>query len=405
VQSKVRESSFKYRAALSVIPLTLVGMITFLYPSTWFKLIPMASSIRFLDLSLLTFNVDCFNAGQTDLNTINCDPGNRDFNYPTAVFKLFVLLDWNSTSTVALGFFLFLIVSSVLAMISQMYLAESAKNLELVLWSFVFASPPVLLLIERGNIDSLMFGMLALCLFFAKKLFLVLVISVVGFTLKIFLIGMSVFGLLKKNFVFVFLGLSLSVSWFLLNLEDFRRVFRNSDYYEWFSFGSRVLPIQIFRYFGFNPDGKILFVISSLIGFSVTALIVLILSIRNSRRSPIPSFFDTNTYEKRLRFGYAGGVWTCIFFMGLNFDMRLIFLIPVFMQLRSGYRRKLLPLFVFFMYSSFGPYGLQTIGDLLLTIFTSLVVFELLSLFMENFKFNPLKRFPHSNTASDLDTR
>ena len=95
MQSKIRVSGFKYRATLSVIPLTLVGMFTFLDPSAWFKLIPMASSIRFLDLSLLTFNVDCFNAGQTDLNTIDCDPGNRDFNYPTAVFRLFVLLDWN----------------------------------------------------------------------------------------------------------------------------------------------------------------------------------------------------------------------------------------------------------------------------------------------------------------------
>jgi hypothetical protein len=405
VQSKVRVRGFKYRAVLSVIPLTLVGMITFLHPSTWFKLIPMASSIRFLDLSLLTFNVDCFNAGQTDLNTIDCDPGNRDFNYPSAVFKLFVLLDWNSTSTVALGFFLFLIVSSGLAMISQIYLAESAMNFELLLWSLVFTSPPVLLLIERGNIDSLMFGMLALCLFFAKKLFLVLVIAVVGFTFKIFLIGMSIFGLLKKQFILFFLILSICTAWIILNLSDFQRVFRNSDYYEWISFGSRALPIQMFRYFGFNPDGKMLFVISSLIGFSLSALTVLILSVSNNQRSLIPSFFDTNTYEKRLRFGYAGGVWICIFFMGLNFDMRLIFLIPVFMQLRIRYRRKLLPFLVFFMYSTFGPYRLQTIGDLLLTIFTSLVVFELLRLFMENFKFNPIKRFPHSNPASDLDTR
>ena len=137
----------------------------------------------------------------------------------------------------------------------------------------------------------------------------------------------------------------------------------------------------------------------------MTTLLLILLTVLNNFGSPIPLLFETNTYEKRLRFGYAGGVWICIFFMGLNFDMRLIFLIPVFMQLRIGYRRKILPLFVLFMYSSFGPYKLQTIGDFLLTIFTSLVVFELLRLFLENFKFNPIKRFPHSNPASDLDTR
>jgi hypothetical protein len=392
----------KYRSAVAVLPLLLIGLVTFFKPAMWFHLIPMASDVRFLDLSLLTFNVDCQNSGFKDLSTINCDPGGRDFNYPIAIFKLFLLLHLNSSSTIYLGFILFMLVVAVLYLLTQIFLRDSANGLEIFLWALIFTSPPVLLLVERGNIDSIMFGLLAIALVFSGNRFLVFSIAIFGFAFKIFLGGLALFGLLKKDRMYFILASLLCLTWFVINFGDFIRVFKNSDYYEWISFGSRALPIQIFDYLAYHPDGKLLFLMSNALGLFFLILVIAILILFKKFGFALPFLFDTSSETKRYRFSYAATVWTVIFFIGLNFDMRLIFLFPVFMQLRTRYRNKLLPVFVFLMYTSFGSYKLQTFGDVILSIFSCLVVFELIRLLMQNFSFDTFKRFTVSNSPRHL---
>ena len=374
----------KYMALLTLGPLLATGFFAICRPSFWFHLLPMASDVQFLDLSLLTFNVDCFEGADTDLSQINCDPGGRDFNYPSVLFALFHLLHLGSSTTVAVGTALFLLLVLSLAVLILVLVKSNFEALEAFMWAGAFVSPPILLLVERGNIDSLIFLLLVFALVFARYRFIVLLTSLFGFSIKIYLLGLSVFGLKKKDLGFILGSLTLSATWFIWNRHDFLRVFKNSDYFEWDSFGLRAFPIQLLDYLGIHPGGKILFLVSNLIG-ALLFLAMFLGLVLYTRRSRHFSFFDKSTELSYYRFCLAGGVWSVVFLIGLNFDMRMIFIIPVFLQLENELRKRLLPALLFVLFSAFGPYWLQSISDLFLHLFTALVVHQLVFIALTNF--------------------
>lgn len=374
----------KYMAIYTLVPLFATGIFAICRPSLWLHLLPMASDIQFLDLSLLTFNVDCVEGENTNLSQINCDPGGRDFNYPGILLSLFHFLHLGSTSTFAVGMVLFLSVVISLIVLIRVLVQSTLVVTEAFMWACAFMSPPILLLVERGNIDSLIFLLFVMALIFARNRLVVLFIALFGFSLKIYLIGLSIFGLRKKDVGFISFALTFSATWFIWNREDFFRVFKNSDYFEWASFGLRALPIQLFDYLGIHPAGKMLFLLSNLFGLLLllalfTALVVY------TKGNTHASFFDLSTEISRYRFCLSGGVWSVIFLIGLNFDMRMIFIFPVFLQLEDQLRGKLLPVLLVVLFSAFGPYWLQSVGDLLLHLFSALVVHQLFLITLTNF--------------------
>jgi hypothetical protein len=389
----VRQSSYqKYMTLLTLGPLLFTGIIAILRPSLWFQFLPVASDVQFLDLSLLTFNVDCVTDSNTDLSKISCDPGGRDFNYPSILLVLFHFMHLDSSHTFAVGLTLFLLLVMSLAVLIRVLIHPNLGITEAIMWAGAFVSPPILLLVERGNIDSLLFLLFVIALVFARNRGLILFISVIGFSLKIYLLGMSIFGLKKKDLGFIFSALILSGTWFIWKRDDFLRVFNYSDYFEWNSFGLRALPIQLFDYFGFHPPGKMLFLLSNLFGLLLFLVLFLAL-VALTRKSMQISFFNFSTELSSYRFCMAGGVWSLIFFVGLNFDMRMIFVFPIFLQLENGIRRKLLPVLLVVLFSAFGPYWLQSIGDLLLHLFTVLVVHQLFLMALSNFSLIRLMDF------------
>lgn len=378
----------KYMALLTLGPLLGTGFFAIFRPSFWFHLLPMASDVQFLDLSLLTFNADCFEGANTDLSQIDCDPGGRDFNYPVVLLSLFHFLHFGSGSTFAVGTALFLMLVFSLAVLIFVLVKSNLQAPEAFMWAGAFVSPPILLLVERGNIDSLIFSFLVFALVFARYRLIILLTSLIGFSLKIYLIGLSFFGLKKRDLKFILGSIILSAIWLIWNRNDFLRVFKNSDYFEWDSFGLRALPIQLLDYLGIHPEGKFLFLLSNLLG-ALLFLAMFLGFIICTRRNRYISFFEISTELSHYRFCLAGGVWSVIFLIGLNFDMRMIFIIPVFLQLESKLRKKLLPALLFVLFSAFGPYWLQSIGDLFLHLFTALVVHQLFLIALTNF---PLSR-------------
>jgi hypothetical protein len=298
----------------------------------------------------------------------------------------------DSSLTFAVGLTLFLLLVMSLAVLIRVLIHPNLGISEAMMWAGAFVSPPILLLVERGNIDSLLFLLFVIALVFARNRGFILFISVIGFSLKIYLLGMSIFGLKKKDLGFIFSALILSGTWFIWKRDDFLRVFKYSDYFEWNSFGLRALPIQLFDYFGFHPPGKMLFLLSNLFGLLLFLVLFLAL-VALTRKSMQISFFNFSTELSSYRFCMAGGVWSLIFFVGLNFDMRMIFVFPIFLQLENGIRRKLLPVLLVALFSAFGPYWLQSIGDLLLHLFTVLVVHQLFLMALNNFSLIRLMDF------------
>jgi hypothetical protein len=216
-------------ALFTLVPLLTTGIFAICRPSLWFHLLPMASDVQFLDLSLLTFNVDCIEGTNTDLSQIACDPGGRDFNYPSVLLALFHFLHLGSTRTLAVGVALFLSLAISLAVLVRVLVHSKLEVSEAFMWAGAFVSPPILLLVERGNIDSLLFLFFVIAIVFARHRLLVLFVAFIGFSLKIYLLGLSIFGLRKKDLGFILAALTMCAIWFIWKRDDFFRVFKNSD--------------------------------------------------------------------------------------------------------------------------------------------------------------------------------
>ncbi len=374
-----------YTVILALTPLIIVGLLTFISPSIWFKILPMASEVRYLDLSLLTYNVDCFDLGQFDLSSLNCDPGGRDFNYPLLLLQAFKVAGLGAETTLAVGFLSFILLVASFGFMHYLFIKDDSSIFEKLLLSFSFVSPPVLLLMERANVDILLFALMIFVILFAKHRFVVLTIGIVGFGLKIYLIVLALFGLRKKDLVFSLTMLAVCFIWFALLYRDYIRVFQYSDYYEWGSFGIRALPIQILNYLQVSFTGKGLFIFSNVLGFILFAITVWIFS-RVMKSLEHSSLFNLSTELATTRFCLAAGVWITIYFIGLNFDMRMIFLFPLFFMLSSSVRFFSLVPFLFVLFSAFYLPWLQSIGDFFILLFSAVVFFQLLCVIRNNFR-------------------
>lgn len=385
-----------YTVFLILTPLFFVGFSTIISPSIWFKILPMASEVRYLDLSLLTYNVDCFTMGQTDLSSLNCDPGGRDFNYPLPLLQMFKLLNLGADSTLVVGFLFLIVVIATFGLIHYMFIKNNSTIYESVILSLSFVSPPVLLLLERANVDILLFALLVFVIFFARFRIVILLAGIVGFGLKVYLIGLAVFGLRRKDTIYFLIMLFSCSVWLLITYRDFIRVFQYSDYYEWGSFGIRALPIQVFNYLQVSFSGKGLFLISNAVGLILFASILWVVSRFMNSREHFP-LFDLSTENATTRFCLAAGVWITIYFIGLNFDMRIIFAFPLFFMLTSRVRFFSLLPFVFVLFSAFYLPWLQSIGDSFILFFTVLVFYQLLRIMRSNFLAVSTRVFPSPN--------
>lgn len=108
----------------------------------------------FADLRHVTASWDCLRRGLDVLQENPCDFAGRQLNYPR-VWELPAILGLGEEATEPLGCALALVfLASVIAIVGQVTLLEA-----LVVFA-ALASPPMLLAIERGNVDV---GLFALC--------------------------------------------------------------------------------------------------------------------------------------------------------------------------------------------------------------------------------------------------
>jgi hypothetical protein len=109
--------------------------------------------IRFADTQSLTSAWDCTRRGEPVLAENPCDPLGRPANYPSLWMKLTFLglgLDDSVEVGVAIG---------LLFLASLFVLAGPLTLLEGAVWSLLVVSPSVMLGVERGNADILLFAL------------------------------------------------------------------------------------------------------------------------------------------------------------------------------------------------------------------------------------------------------
>jgi hypothetical protein len=108
----------------------------------------------FADLSTVTYSVDSVNKGLNPYFDTTTDPFGRRFNYPSLILIIFKYLNLNGASTIYVG--IVILIFFLLAI--SFLLTPKIKNIKIYLLYFlILLSPAMFLLMERCNIDILIF--------------------------------------------------------------------------------------------------------------------------------------------------------------------------------------------------------------------------------------------------------
>jgi hypothetical protein len=242
----------------------------------------------------------------------------------------------------------------------------------------IFLSPPIELILERANLDVLIFILvIASALLFANKrivssVFLLAICSLMKFYTLPLLILVSIFSAsgIKR---FKFLQLYL-VPMLVICVVDIYRV----PFFPWDARNMFGLPIYgeylSFALQGPNSHSNRIFATS--LGLIIFALITFSIIKLSKRFSIFPSEIYTEISRNQLAiFFFSFTVFLSCFLAGLNIDYRLIFLaIPALVFLGLNLSKGLilsLCLFLFIsMFTSYNTYLLQPIGDVFLMVVT-----------------------------------
>jgi hypothetical protein len=149
----IRKSSFIVAAILFGFLAIWLGLL-FIIDINIMKYLCPAMYPIFADLSTVTYSVDAINKGLNPYFDTSTDPFGRRFNYPSLILLIFNFLNLNGASTIYLGIgilILFLLGISFL-------LTPKIKSIKVYLFYFlILLSPAMFLLMERCNIDILIF--------------------------------------------------------------------------------------------------------------------------------------------------------------------------------------------------------------------------------------------------------
>lgn len=182
------------RLVLAVSPGILLTYSLFRNSWDW-ALFPTMSP-RFADLRMITRTADCVSAGNWSMESETCDLWNRAYNYPPVWAELFSLLRLGNNQTSLIGFLLGLLVIATFAFMALRVARENVGLLSLVAVSAASVSPPIAILIERGNTESVILLLTLLAALLSVKSRLgAIVVAAMAAGLKIFpiLVGLHYF--------------------------------------------------------------------------------------------------------------------------------------------------------------------------------------------------------------------
>lgn len=359
----------------------------------------MSNGFNFGDLSLVINRIGC----QLDLiATENDKPicyiseidGKQytSFPYGIALHALLKLLWVNKIDTLVVGCLLIMLLTMCFAMISKCF--SQVNKIYAIIAISVFYSPPIQLLVERMNLDVIIFLLICLASYLFSKnqsLFALTIIIITTlskyYTLSVLFI---LYFLVKKSSHKVFVVIALLACFTVLFFDA--SVVQGSRIGAFAAFGAPVYG----SYFNktmmlLNFQLELSYICQLL--FGLFALIVTLFSlttnfnfakyIRNVIKENVKIDVNDTSKFKFIDWFYLINslVFISCFILGNNFDYRLIFLVASIYSL-LGIRylnvHKFIILIMFFIFwCSFNIYFLQPVGDVLLIILVSLMIIDI----------------------------
>lgn len=137
---------------------------------SWGSLGVPTMGLTFPDLRGVTAAAECVRGDPTwSPATSDCDPFGRSYNYPAIWARVLAPLGVSEAHTDILGFGLALVFFFALWSLGVLALRGSRVIPTLVVLTLASVSPPVMLLLERGNVDSVVFALVVLALWMLQR--------------------------------------------------------------------------------------------------------------------------------------------------------------------------------------------------------------------------------------------
>jgi Glycosyltransferase family 87 len=156
LRSRARDGRLLAVAIVAVFFVSLVVVDSTTGSAHWTKFGVGAGPTNFLDTGALTSAWECVRRGVEAFPINQCDPLGRPFDYPRWVSRL-TFLGLGEGDTEALG-----VLIASLFYVAALLVTGPLTLGEGLLYAVMLLSPPVLLGVERGNGDLLMFALVAL---------------------------------------------------------------------------------------------------------------------------------------------------------------------------------------------------------------------------------------------------
>jgi hypothetical protein len=304
----------------------------------------------------------------------SCDPWQRKFNYPLIWLKTFSFFGIRQSHTFTLGVALFFILLCALFYWNLKIIRTKFEFWQVASLTAIYISPPILLLVERGNTDSLIFALLTILTSVSKKispLFFAVMLAFLSY-LKLFVMGAMAIVLCterKWQITLFYIALFAIV---LVSLKDEIPYIRNFTAVNfWTSFGISVVPLG----FALVTGTKISAIESFAIGLIlIVAVILILLSLLNKHYKKLISLNSLDLEEIRVVSMYFG-VLLFSFLAGSSYDYRMVYLIPVMLLVTLekscvNWKKSFALVMISVMYiSRLGIYSV--VGDFLFTILLS----------------------------------
>lgn len=293
------------------------------YDKIW-KLFGVNSVRSFIDLKVLLCGIEEYLDGHNPYMWIKCT-----YNYPL-LWCLFAYIPYFSTTYfIQMGIFLLILFfSSILFFFGKITFRVA------LIYGGLLLSPSVMLAVERGNCDIIIFLFLLSSLVFLSKNFHRAYYLLLFFSsfLKLF----PIFGFIsllevvkskKKLFWIIFVTVVIFICYLLLIQKQLIAIYEIHPKMYFLSYGLFTLPIYIFKTTSLF-DLKTLKVIASIFLVIVVSFLVTFRkkTSKNKELYKAEAFFF-NSYLM------GSSIFVGTFILGNNYDYRLIFLVFTFPQL------------------------------------------------------------------------
>ena len=321
---------------------------------------------RFADLRMITSTADCVRKGGWDFFSKSCDIYGREYNYPTVWARTFGFFGLGEKYTVIIGLLIGLILISTFATLAGYVALHRRSWLHLIFVCASVVSPPVALLLERGNTDMFIVILIALAAFcFEKKPLLSALLSSLATGLKLFPGLVGVYFLqsrIQRHVLFVFV--LLTVILVIPSVDILGVISQRTPQTRSYSFGASS-SLAIFAPGALSIKGIQLLPINLLITVGSSAFLYMLRPewFINSARHFTERSFGTSLFD------FGGLAFIGTYLTGTRFDYSLSLLVLVITAISlSDHRDKVLLimqcLIIISLWFAFGAQSDSAIGDL-----------------------------------------